>query len=155
LSTLGKQAMPMLRYRTRDITSLETAICSCGRTTRRIKRISTRSDDMLIIRGVNVFPSQIETALLRVDSSLAHYQIVVSRKDYQDILEVKVELTPQIACDTVSKISAMEKKISHSIEQIINIRAIVKLVQPHTLVRSEGKIKRVTDLRISASTGLA
>lgn len=147
LTTLSKEAMPMIRYRTRDITSLTSERCACGRTLRRIRRITTRSDDMFIIRGVNVFPSQIETALLSIEGTLPHYQIILRREHNLDTLEVVVEINARLASDTVGEITALEKRISKSVEQIIGIRAIIKLVQPDTLQRSEGKIKRVSDLR--------
>ncbi|MBR5977762.1 MAG: phenylacetate--CoA ligase [Verrucomicrobia bacterium] len=147
LTTLSKAAMPMIRYRTRDLTSLTSERCACGRTLRRIKRISTRSDDMFIIRGVNVFPTQIETALLSIEGTLPHYQIVLRREHNLDTLEVQVEINDKLIGDTVSEVTALEKRISRSVEQIIGIHAIIKLVQPDTLQRSEGKIKRVCDLR--------
>ncbi len=147
LTTLCKQAMPMIRYRTRDLTAITSEPCACGRTLRRIKRISSRSDDMFIIRGVNVFPTQIETALLAIEGVLPHYQIILRRENNLDNIEVQVEINANMASDTVSEITAMEKRITRNIEQIIGIRVLVKLVQPNTLIRSEGKIKRVTDLR--------
>jgi phenylacetate-CoA ligase len=147
LTTLSKEAMPMIRYRTRDITSLNSERCSCGRTLRRIRRITSRSDDMFIIRGVNVFPSQIETALLSIEGTLPHYQIILRRENNLDTLEVQVEINAQLASDTVSGITALEKRIAKNLEQIVGIHAIIKLVQPETLQRSEGKIQRVSDLR--------
>lgn len=147
LTTLCKRAMPMIRYRTRDITALTQEQCKCGRTLRRIKRISRRSDDMLIIRGVNVYPSQIETALLKVEGTLPHYQIIVDRQKGLDVLEVQVEVTPEIFSDTIGVMEQLQAKILHSIESITGIRADVKLVAPRTLQRSEGKAKRVIDKR--------
>jgi phenylacetate-CoA ligase len=148
LTTLCKRAMPMIRYRTRDITSLEPARCACGRTLRRIRRIGRRSDDMLIIRGVNLFPSQIEVALLKVEGTLPHYQILVDRQKDLDTLEVQVEVTNEALSDTVSGMEQMQKRIAHSIEIITGLRPAVKLVAPRTLQRSEGKAKRVIDKRI-------
>jgi len=148
LTTLCKRAMPMLRYRTRDITSLEPTRCVCGRTLRRIRRIGRRSDDMLIIRGVNLFPSQIEAALLKVEGTLPHYQITVDRQKDLDILEVQVEVTADAFSDTVSAMEQMQKRLVHSIETITGLRPAVKLVAPRTLQRSEGKAKRVIDKRI-------
>ena len=110
LTTLCKRAMPMIRYRTRDITSLEPARCACGRTLRRIRRIGRRSDDMLIIRGVNLFPSQIEAALLKVEGTLPHYQIIVDRQKDLDTLEVQVEVTADAFSDTVSAMEQMQKR---------------------------------------------
>lgn len=147
LTTLCKQAMPMIRYRTRDLTSITSEPCKCGRTLRRIKRISTRSDDMFIIRGVNVFPTQIETALLAIEGTLPHYQVILRRENNLDTIEVQVEVNAKMVSDTVRDMTALEKRITRNIQQIIGIRVTVKLVQPNTLQRSEGKIKRVTDLR--------
>jgi phenylacetate-CoA ligase len=147
LTTLCKRAMPMIRYRTRDITSLTSERCPCGRTLRRICRIARRSDDMLIIRGVNLFPSQIEAALLRVEETLPHYQIVVDRKQGLDTLEVQVEVTAESFSDTVGGLEKLQRKLAHSIESITGIHADVRLVAPHTIQRSEGKAKRVIDNR--------
>ena len=147
LTTLGKQAMPMIRYRTRDITSLASDRCECGRTLRRIQRIFRRSDDMFIIRGINVYPSQIETALLRVEGALPHYQIILTREKGLDVMEVQVEVTPEVFADTVGALEQIQAKLNKSIETTVGIRAIVRLVQPRTLQRSEGKAKRVIDQR--------
>lgn len=147
ISTLSKQAMPILRYRTRDITSVEATPCPCGRTIRRIKRIGRRSDDMFIIRGVNVFPSQIETALLRAEKALPHYQIVLDRKNHLDTVEVKVEVSRDMMSDSMSDMDSLNKRFSHSIEQILGISVLVTLCEPDSLPRSEGKAKRVIDNR--------
>lgn len=147
LTTLSKQAMPMIRYRTRDITRLLTEPCACGRTIRRMQRISRRSDDMFIIRGVNVFPSQIETALLEAEGTLPHYQIVLTRTHGLDEIEVQVEVTPQVFSDTIGSLETLQQRLSHAIEHIIGIRAKIRLVEPHTLARSEGKLRRVLDRR--------
>lgn len=147
ISTLSKQAMPILRYRTRDITSIEATPCPCGRTIRRINRIGRRSDDMFIIRGVNVFPSQIETALLRAEKALPHYQIVLDRKNHLDTVEVKVEVSRDMMSDSMSDMDALNKRFSHSIEQILGISVLVTLCEPGSLPRSEGKAKRVIDNR--------
>jgi phenylacetate-CoA ligase len=147
LTTLCKRAMPMIRFRTRDITALTRERCACGRTLRRIKRISRRSDDMLIIRGVNLFPSQIEAALLKVEGTLPHYQIIVDRVKGLDTLEVQVEVTPEVFSDTVGAMEQLQAKLGHSIESITGLRAEVRLVAPRTLQRSEGKAKRVIDKR--------
>ncbi len=148
LTTLCKRAMPMIRYRTRDITSLEPAKCACGRTLRRIRRIGRRSDDMLIIRGVNLFPSQIETALLKVEGTLPHYQIIVDRQKGLDTLEVQVEVTTEVFSDTVGGMEQLQSRLAHSIESITGLHPALKLVAPRTLQRSEGKAKRVIDKRI-------
>jgi phenylacetate-CoA ligase len=148
LTTLCKRAMPMIRYRTRDITSLEPARCACGRTLRRIRRIGRRSDDMLIIRGVNLFPSQIEAALLKVEGTLPHYQIIVDRQKGLDTLEVQVEVTNEALSDTVGGLEHLQKQLAHSIEGITGLRPALKLVAPRTIQRSEGKARRVIDKRI-------
>ncbi len=147
LTTLSKQAMPMIRYRTHDITCIEAEPCACGRTIRRIKRIARRSDDMFIIRGVNVFPSQIETALLEAEGTLPHYQIVLTRSHGLDDVEVQVEVTNELFSDKVGALERLQSRISRAIEQTIGIRAVVRLVEPHTIQRSEGKAKRVLDQR--------
>jgi phenylacetate-CoA ligase len=147
ITTLSKEAMPMIRYRTRDITSLETAACECGRTVRRIRRIGRRSDDMLILRGVNVFPSQVESALLAVEGTVPHYQIVLTRPHGLDEMEVRVEVTPEVFSDEVRSMEAIHRKLEASIERTLCIRAAVRLVEPHSIQRSEGKAKRVIDLR--------
>ena len=147
LTTLSKQAMPMIRYRTRDITHFITETCPCGRTLRRIKRVGARSDDMFIIRGVNVFPSQIEEALLRVEGTLPHYQIVLTRAKGLDRLEVQVEVTPEVFGDKVGSLEGLQKKLAETIATVIGIRAKVSLVELHTIQRSQGKAKRVIDQR--------
>jgi phenylacetate-CoA ligase len=147
LTTLSKMAMPMIRYRTRDITALTSEKCECGRTMRRIKRISRRSDDMFIIRGVNVFPSQIESALLKVEGVLPHYLILLTREKDLDIMEVQVEVTPEVFADTVGALEQLQTKLSKSIESTCGVRARIRLVQVKTIQRSEGKAKRVIDQR--------
>jgi len=147
ITTLSKQAMPVIRYRTRDITAFETRPCSCGRTCRRIKRISRRSDDMFIIRGVNVFPSQIEVALLKTEASLPHYQIILTRKSGLDQMEVRVEITGEMLSDNVGAMEQLQKRFGKSIEQITGLHALVTLAQPGSIPRSEGKAKRLIDQR--------
>jgi phenylacetate-CoA ligase len=147
LTTLGKQAMPMIRYRTRDITTLSSERCECGRTLRRIQRIGRRSDDMFIIRGVNVYPSQIETALLKVEGTLPHYQIILTRDKGLDEVEVQVEVTQAIFGDTVGALQQFQRRLSHSVESLTGLRVSLRLVQPQTIQRSEGKAKRVLDQR--------
>jgi phenylacetate-CoA ligase len=147
LTTLSKQAMPIIRYRTRDITSLDTAPCACGRTLRRIRRIGRRSDDMFIIRGINVFPSQIESALLAVEGTLPHYQIVLTRDKGLDHMVVQVEVTSSVFSDKVGTLETLQGKLSHSLERTLGLHVQVSLVEPHTLQRSEGKAKRVQDQR--------
>lgn len=147
LTTLCKEAMPIIRYRTRDITSIKTGSCSCGRTIRRICKISRRSDDMFIIRGVNVFPTQIETAILSVESVLPIYQIVLTRDHGMDNIEVDIEINDALFKDTLGGIEDICHKISHAIERILNIRVFVKMCAPNSIPRSEGKAKRVIDKR--------
>jgi phenylacetate-CoA ligase len=147
LTTLSKEAMPMIRYRTRDVTALIPGQCVCGRTLRRIKRIARRTDDMLIIRGVNVFPSQVETALLRVEGTLPHYAIVLTREHGLDQVEVKVEVTAEVFSDEIRKLESLQQQLENSIENILGLRVKVTLVEPRTIARSEGKARRVTDLR--------
>jgi len=146
-TTLSKRAMPMIRYRTRDITTIYSEPCRCGRSIRRIRRIGRRSDDMFIIRGVNVFPSQIESAILAVEGTLPHYQIVLSRHKGLDQVQVQVEVTPELFSDRISDMEELRQKLSHSIEHTLGIRCLVKLVEPHTIARSEGKAKRLIDNR--------
>ncbi len=147
LTTLSKEAMPMIRYRTRDITTLQVEPCGCGRTLRRIRRIGRRSDDMFIIRGVNVFPSQVEAALLRVEGTLPHYQVVLTREKGLDEMEVQVEVTPEVFSDKIRALKALHQQLEHAVEQVLGIRAKVTLVEPRSLARSEGKAKRVVDRR--------
>jgi phenylacetate-CoA ligase len=147
LTTLSKRAMPMLRYRTRDITSIEPAPCPCGRTIRRIRRIGRRSDDMFIIRGINVFPSQVETALLKVEGTLPHYQIVLTREKGLDEMEVQVEVTAEVLSDRVRGLERLQAQLVDAIEHTVGLRVKVHLVAPKTIARSEGKAKRVVDQR--------
>jgi phenylacetate-CoA ligase len=149
LTTLSKQAMPMIRYRTRDITSLLTGRCDCGRTMRRIGRIGRRSDDMLIIRGVNVFPSQVESALLKIEGTLPNYQIVLTREQGLDQMEVQVEVTPQMFNDKIGALQGLQSRIQSALDHVLGIRVKVALVEANTIARSEGKAKRVIDRRAS------
>jgi phenylacetate-CoA ligase len=147
LTTLSKKAMPMIRYRTRDITSLAAEPCPCGRTIRRIRRIGRRSDDMFIIRGINVFPSQVEAAMLAVEGTLPHYQIVLTRAKGLDQMEVQVEVTAEFFTDKIRSLETLQARIVHAIENTVGLRAEVRLVEPHTIERSQGKAKRVLDQR--------
>ncbi|MBK1731553.1 phenylacetate--CoA ligase family protein [Thiococcus pfennigii] len=147
LTTLSKRAMPMLRYRTRDITALIAEPCPCGRTLRRMRRIGRRSDDMFIIRGVNVFPSQVEAALLAVEGTLPHYQIILSRQQGLDQMAVEVEVTPEVFSDKVGALEGVRARLAKSIEHILGIRVELRLVEPRSIARSEGKAKRVIDRR--------
>jgi phenylacetate-CoA ligase len=147
ITTLSKRAMPMIRYRTRDITSLVSEPCPCGRTLRRMRRIGRRSDDMIILRGINVFPSQIETALLAVEGTLPHYQIVLTRVKGLDQMEVLVEVTPEVFSDQIGALEKLHDKLLHALDHTLGLRVSVRLVRPQTIERSEGKAKRVIDRR--------
>ena len=146
-TTITKEGLPLIRYRTRDISSLNYEKCECGRTLVRMSKVSGRSDDMLIIRGVNVFPSQIESVLLEMGETAPHYLLIVDRKDNLDTLEIWVEMTQALFSDQVKKIEDLERKIKKEIENTLGISAKVKLVEPKTIERSEGKAKRVIDKR--------
>jgi phenylacetate-CoA ligase len=146
-TTLTKEGLPLIRYRTRDISRLSYDKCECGRTFARMYKVTGRSDDMLIIRGVNVFPSQIEGVLLRIAGTTPNYQIIVNRVDNRDILEVLVEMTPEIFSDEVRRIEDIEAKIRSELDSVLGINARVRMVEPKTLARSEGKAKRVIDNR--------
>jgi phenylacetate-CoA ligase len=147
ITTLTKEAFPVIRYRTRDISRLHPEPCKCGRTMVRMGRIQGRSDDMLIIRGVNVFPSQIEAVLMEVQGVEPHYQIVVDRAGQMDTLEVKVEVDEATFSDEVRQMQVLEKKIEHNIKDYLGVSAKVRLVEPRSIPRSEGKAQRVIDKR--------
>jgi len=146
-TSITKEAFPVIRYRTRDITSLNPEPCICGRTHVRMNRVSGRTDDMLIIRGVNVFPSQIESVLMEIKEVEPHYQLVVDREGNLDTLTVMVEIGDQGFSDEVRVLQGIEKKISKNIKEYLGVSAKVKLVEPKTIARSEGKAKRVIDNR--------
>ena len=143
---ITKEAFPLLRYRTRDICVLSEEPCSCGRTFIKMAKPMGRSDDMLIIRGVNVFPSQIETVLLQ-QGYPANYQIIVDRVNHSDTMEVMVEMTPEMFSDSMSKMAKMEKELVGALKAMLGIQAKVKLVAPKTIARSEGKAVRIIDNR--------
>ena len=147
ITTLTKEAIPVIRYRTRDITSLNKEKCACGRTMVRMSKISGRSDDMLIIRGVNVFPSQIETILMDLSQTEPHYQIIIDRDGSLDTMSILVEVSEQMFSDKVKGLEELEKLISREIENNLAVKAKVNLVEPKTIERSEGKAKRVIDKR--------
>lgn len=146
-TTITKEGLPLIRYRTRDISSLTYEKCDCGRTAVRMSKVTGRTDDMLIIRGVNVFPSQIESVLLEIGETAPHYLLIVDRVDNLDLLEVWVEMTQSMFSDEVKRIEDIERKIRKEIEGTLGISAKVKLVEPKTIERSEGKAKRVIDRR--------
>ena len=143
---ISKEAMPLIRYRTRDIAVIERCKCSCGRTLIKMKKPQGRSDDMLIIRGVNVFPSMIESVLLSLGMS-PNYQLVVDRVGALDTLEILVEITPEILSDSVKDIEKAEKKLRSALESTLGLAAVIRLVEPKSIARSEGKAKRVIDKR--------
>jgi phenylacetate-CoA ligase len=147
ITTLTKQGIPLVRYRTRDITSISYEKCVCGRTHARLARMSGRSDDMLIIRGVNVFPSQIESILVGVEGVEPHYLLVVDRKENLDTLEVQVEVDERLFSDEVKVLQAIARRIEKEIKEMLGISCTAKLVEPRTIARSEGKSKRVIDNR--------
>lgn len=146
-TTITKEGLPLLRYRTRDVSSLNYDVCECGRTSVRMSKVSGRTDDMLIIRGVNVFPSQIESVLFEIGETAPHYLLIVDRIGTLDSLEIWVEMTQSMFSDEVKHIEDIEKKIRKEIESTLGINAKVKLVEPKSIERSEGKAKRVIDKR--------
>jgi phenylacetate-CoA ligase len=146
-TTLTKEALPVLRYRTGDLSVLHPETCSCGRTFVRMEKIKGRTDDMLIIRGVNVFPSQIETVLLELGETEPHYQLVVDRTGTLDQVELWVEVPAGFPMDEVRRLEELGRKVRGAMESVLNISVQVKLVEPHTIPRSEGKAKRVVDRR--------
>lgn len=147
ISTLTKEGLPLIRYRTKDLTSLDHGPCECGRTTVRIARFTGRTDDMLIIRGVNVFPSQIESALLEMGGTTPHYLLIVDRVNNLDTLEVQVEVEERFFSDEIRELENLTGKIAHVIQQAIGLSVKVKLVEPKSIERSMGKTKHVIDRR--------
>ncbi len=146
-TTLTKEGIPVVRYRTRDISRIIPEPCACGRTMRRIERITGRSDDMLIIRGVNVYPSQIEQVLLGIPMVAPHYQVVLTKRGSMDHVEVHVEVAPEFAFDEVRELERLQRRVKAEIESVLAVSIAVKLVEPKSIARSEGKAKRVVDLR--------
>lgn len=144
---VSREAMPLLRYRTRDLTRLHAEKCACGRTLVRMEKCLGRTDDMLIIRGVNVFPSQVESVLLKLAETSPHYQLIVSRENNLDSLEIKVEIDEQFWSDEVKVLEALRQRIHHNISSVLGISATIRLVEPRSIERSEGKAKRVIDNR--------
>lgn len=147
ITTLTKEGIPLIRYRTKDLSRLNYSPCRCGRTFARMDRVTGRSDDMLIIRGVNVFPSQIETILIETDGLSPYYQLVVEREGNLDILTVKVEMAPGIFSDQIKNLQKLERNIQRNIKEFLGVTAKIKLVEPKSIERSEGKAKRIVDLR--------
>lgn len=148
-TTITKEALPLLRYRTKDLTSINYDPCECGRTIARISRFKGRSDDMLIIRGVNVFPSQVETALLTMGEASPHYMLIVDRVNNLDILEVHVEVEERFFSDEIKKLESLNKRITNVLQSALGLSVKVKLVEPKTIERSQGKAKRVIDKRMN------
>ncbi len=146
-TTITKEGLPLLRYRTRDLTTLNYAPCKCGRTLVRMSKCAGRSDDMLIIRGVNLFPSQIESVLLDMSETHPHYLLIVDRVNNLDTLELQVEVDQLFFQDRISELQRLSKKIQHNLESTLGLAINVKLVEPKTIERSEGKAKRVIDKR--------
>jgi phenylacetate-CoA ligase len=147
ITTLTKEGTPVLRYRTRDVTYLDRSPCPCGRTTVRMHRVLGRTDDMLIIRGVNVFPSQIEEVILKVEGTEPHYQLIVERHEQLDELEVQIEMNEKVFSDEIRNLEATEKKIESDLYASLNIHTRVRLVEPKSIARSEGKARRIIDKR--------
>ncbi|MBE6837386.1 MAG: phenylacetate--CoA ligase [Ruminococcus sp.] len=147
VTCLSKEALPLIRYRTRDITRLMYEPCKCGRTTVRMENMSGRTDDMLKIRGVNVFPSQIEEVLLKTEEIGPHYEIIVDRKNHSDILTIRVELAPASMTDDFAELEKIRTKLRSALRTMLGLDAIIQLESPNTLQRFEGKAKRVTDNR--------
>lgn len=147
-TTLAKEGMPLLRYRTKDLTSIDHSPCACGRTLPRIQKFTGRTDDMKVIRGVNVFPTQVEAVLLKMGGGVApHYMMIVDRVNNLDVLTVMVEVDEQFFSDQIRELDALRKRIAEALKQALGISVVVKLVEPKTIQRSEGKAKRVIDNR--------
>jgi phenylacetate-CoA ligase len=147
ITTITKQGIPLIRYRTRDITSLTYEPCICGRSHARITRMSGRSDDMLIIRGVNVFPSQIEAVLVGIEGIEPHYMLLVDRQGTLDTLTVQVEVSEQLFSDEIKVLQALSRRVEKEIKDMLGVTCTAKLVEPKTIQRSEGKATRVKDNR--------
>jgi phenylacetate-CoA ligase len=148
ITTINKEAFPLVRYRTRDVTRFLPGRCKCGRTGRRIEKVMGRNDDMIIVRGVNLFPSQIEDLLMKVEGVAPHYQIIVDRVNNLDTLELQVEVNESMMSDEVQKLQELQEKIRAEIKDLYQVGAKVKLVEPRTIQRFEGKAQRVIDKRV-------
>ncbi|MDP4109720.1 MAG: phenylacetate--CoA ligase, partial [Bacillota bacterium] len=142
-----KEALPLIRYRTRDVASISHETCSCGRTLVKMRKPAGRTDDMLIIRGINVFPSQVESVLLEIEEAAPHYMLIVDRVGNLDTLEIVVEMNENNFTDEIKGLAALENKIKKAVDSTLNISAKIRLVEPKTIERSEGKAKRVIDRR--------
>jgi phenylacetate-CoA ligase len=146
-TTLTKEGIPVVRYRTRDISRIIPEPCPCGRTMRRMERVTGRSDDMLIIRGVNVYPSQIEQVLIGIPMVAPHYQVMLTKRGSMDHVEVHVEVAPEFSFDEVRELEGLQARVRNEIQSALAVSIAVKLVEPKSIARSEGKAKRVIDLR--------
>ena len=146
-TTLTKEGIPVIRYRTRDISRIITGTCACGRTFRRMERVTGRTDDMLIIRGVNVFPSQIEQVLTGVPGVAPHYQVILSKRGAMDHVEVHVEVAPDTDFDEIRELERLRRRVASEIQGVLAVNLDVKLVEPKSIERSQGKAKRVVDMR--------
>ena len=146
-TTVSKEAMPLLRYRTRDLTRLHRGKCDCGRTLVRMEKCLGRTDDMLIIRGVNVFPSQVESVLMEIAETTPHYQLIVRREHNLDTLEIRVEVDQQNWSDSIRELEGIRRRIDHNIRSLLGISATIRLVEPYSIARSEGKAQRIIDER--------
>ena len=146
-TTITKEGLPLLRYRTRDLSSLDYSPCRCGRTLVRMKKCTGRSDDMLIIRGVNLFPSQVESVLLELKETSPHYLLIVDRVNSLDVLELQVEVEEGFFLDRISELQGLTRRLQHAMESALGISLTIKLVEPKTIARSEGKAIRVIDKR--------
>ena len=150
ITTLTKEAFPVLRYRTHDLTALDPSRCECGRTLARMGKVRRRTDDMLVVRGVNVFPSQIEAVLLRIEGARPHYLIVVDRKKNLDDLEVRLEVGENVFTDVMADMVAFQRSAADKLQPALGLRARVTLVEPGAIERTAGEAKRVLDLRDEA-----
>ncbi len=146
-TNINKEGLALIRYRTRDISRMILEPCSCGRTHARMERVTGRTDDMLIIRGVNVFPSQVEMVLMQVPGLSPHYQLVVDRIDNLDVLEVQVEVSPEIFSDEIKQLEVLERRIRDEVQSFLGVGVRVRLMEPRSIQRSEGKAVRVIDNR--------
>jgi len=147
LTTITKEALPVIRYRTGDVTSLTEETCLCGRTHVRMNKVTGRTDDMIIVRGVNVFPTQVESILLEVGETEPHYQLVVTREGSLDMLEIRVEVSEKMFSDRIKRLEELEDTIRTRVESVLGINAKIRLVEPRSIPRSEGKAVRVIDKR--------
>jgi len=148
-TSLTKEAFPVIRYRTRDLSRLIYEPCACGRTTARMERVTGRTDDMLIVRGVNVFPSQIESVLLEIEGTEPHYQIVVERQGTLDEMTVEVEVAESVFSDEAKRLYALREQIQRRLQEVLGISVAVHLAEPKSIERSMGKAKRVIDKRLA------